>query len=76
MSTPLMRVCAVKGTNRAWRPGVSISCSRSPYCLASTTIERPSGVSSASEDSCATSARSASATPGIGTNSDAWRLPK
>ena len=31
-----------------------------PYCLASTTIERPSGVSSASEDICAASARSAS----------------
>ena len=46
-----------------------------PYCLASTTIERPSGVSSASEESCATSASSDSGTPGIGTNSEASRLP-
>src|SRR6478609_6896633 len=46
-----------------------------PYCLASTTIERPSGVSSASEASCAASASSDSATPGIGMNSEAWRLP-
>ena len=52
-----------------------MSCSRMPYCLASTTIERPSGVSSASEASCATSASSASVTPGIGMNSDASRLP-
>ena len=69
-----MRVCAVKGMKRALRPA-AISCSRMPYCLASTTIERPSGVSSASEESWAASARSASATPGIGTNSEAWRLP-
>ena len=76
MSTPLMRVCAVKGTKRGEAcPAATISCSRSPYCLASTTIERPSGVSSASEESCATSARSASETPGMGTNSEAWRLP-
>ena len=52
-----------------------MSCSRMPYCLASTTIERPSGVSSASDASCAASARSASLTPSIGTNSVASRLP-
>ena len=52
-----------------------MSCSRMPYCLASTTIERPSGVSSASEDSCATSASSDSETPGMGMNSEARRLP-
>ena len=46
-----------------------------PYCLASTTIERPSGVSSASDAYCAASARSDSSTPGIGTNAAAWRLP-
>ena len=46
-----------------------------PNVLASTTIERPSGVSSASEASCAASASSTSETPGIGTNSAAWRLP-
>ncbi len=36
---------------------------------------RPSGVSSASDASCAASARSASLTPGAGMNADAWRLP-
>ena len=51
------------------------SCSRIPYCLASTTIERPSGVSSASEAYWAASASSTSLTPGIGMNSVAWRLP-
>ncbi len=39
-------------------------------------MERPSGVSSASEESCAASAISASVTPGAGRNSVAWRLPK
>ena len=68
-----MRVWAVNGTNSA--PCGASSCSRRPYCLASTTIERPSGVSSASEDSCAASASSASETPGIGKNAAAWRLP-
>ena len=52
-----------------------MSCSRMPYCFASTTIERPSGVSSASDASWATSARSASLTPSMGTNSVASRLP-
>ena len=68
-----MRVCAVNGTKRA--SSAASSCSRMPYCLASTTIERPSGVSSASEASCAASASSASCTPGIGMNAAAWRLP-
>ena len=68
MFTPDMRVCAVKGTN-------SISCElssrpRRPYLsFASTTIERPSGVSSASDESCAASAISVSLTPGAGMNS-------
>ena len=70
-SMPLIRVCAVKGTNAC----VPSSRSRMPNCLASTTIERPSGVSSASDASCAASASSTSSTPGIGTNSAAWRLP-
>ena len=40
---------------------------RSPYfSFASTTIERPSGVSSLSEESCAASASSRSSTPGSG----------
>ena len=68
-----MRVWAVNGTKSASTR--RSSCSRSPYFLASTTIERPSGVSSASEDICAASASSASVTPGIGMNSAAWRLP-
>ena len=73
MFTPLMRVVAEKGTNSA-----SIdesSCSRTPNCLARTTIERPSGVSSASDESCAASARSCASTPGAGMNSTASRLP-
>ena len=52
------------------------SCSRRPNrSLASTTIERPSGVSSASELSCAASASSRSSTPPTGTKRVAWRLP-
>ena len=73
-SIPDMRVWAVNGTNTA-----SLSASsrpRMPYCsFASTTIDRPSGVSSASDDSCAASASSWAVTPGSGTNSVAWRLP-
>ena len=45
------------------------------FSLASTTIERPSGVSSASEASWAASASSCSVTPRSGRNSLAWRLP-
>ncbi len=72
-SMPLMRVWAVNSMKSAcsgsmWRP-------RMPKSLASTTMERPSGVSSASEASCAASASSSALTPGIGMNSDAWRLP-
>ena len=73
-STPLMRVWAVKGTN--WALSCAMSRPRMPYfSLASTTIERPSGVSSASEASCAASASSCSVTPRTGRNSVAWRLP-
>ena len=43
--------------------------------MASTTIDRPSGVSSASDASCATFASSSSTTPSTAMNSDAWRLP-
>ena len=39
-------------------------------------MERPSGVSSGSEESCAASASSAAVTPLSGTNSVAWRLPR
>ena len=49
---------------------------RRPYrSFASTTIERPSGVSSASDASCAASASCRSVRPASGMNSDAWRLP-
>ncbi len=71
-STPDMRVCAEKGTNfmpsmrRARRPN---------WSLARTTMERPSGVSSESDESCAASARSPGRTSGAGKNSVAWRLP-
>ena len=44
-----------------------------PNCLASTTIERPSGVSSASEASCAASASSVLGHPGHG--QELGRLP-
>lgn len=73
---PDMRVCALNSIHRA--PADSPWCrSRSPYfSLASTTTERPSGVSSASDDSCAASATSASVVPRTGTNSDACRLPR
>ena len=48
-STPLIRVCAVNGTKRACIG--AISRARSPYLsLTSTTIERPSGVSSGKLD--------------------------
>ena len=45
------------------------------FSLASTTIERPSGVSSASDASWAASASSCSVTPATGLNSVACRLP-
>ena len=48
---------------------------RSKSSLASTTIERPSGVSSGSDESCAASASSRSLTPGTGRKRAAWRLP-
>ena len=74
ISTPLMRVCAVKGTKCACNS--LIARPRMPYfSLASTTMERPSGVSSAREESCAASASSRSLTPGSGRNSVACRLP-
>ena len=49
---------------------------RRPYCsFASTTIDRPSGVSSGSDESCAASASSSLVTPAAVRNSDACRLP-
>ncbi len=73
--TPLMRVCALNRMNCAWRGAMSRP--RMPYfCLASTTMERPSGVSSESDASCAASASSRSLTPGRAMNSEAWRSPR
>ncbi len=75
-STPDIRVCAVNGTIRASRSSPGLR-SRSPYvCLANTTIERPSGVSSAMLDSCAASASSPSETPGSGRKPVACRFPR
>jgi len=54
-------------------PGVR---ARSPNsCLANTTIERPSGVSSARLDICAASASASGDTPVTGTKAAACRLP-
>ncbi len=72
--TPDIRVCAVNGTNVL--SAVARSRPRIPYfSFASTTIERPSGVSSASDASCAASATSRSLTPDTGRNSAACRFP-
>ena len=43
--------------------------------MASTTIDRPSGVSSAIEEIWAISASSRSSMPGAGMNATAWRFP-
>ena len=74
-SMPDRRVCAVKGTNCA--PIGAMSRPRMSYfSFASTTIERPSGVSSGNEESCAASASSTGLTPVSGRNSVACRLPR
>ena len=73
-STPLMRVCAEK----RWNSCVHSARSRPrswKRCFASTTMERPSGVSSANDASCATSASSCSFTPGAAWNAEACRSP-
>ena len=73
--TPLMRVWAENGTNVA--PMDCTSRPRRPYfSFASTTMLRPSGVSSAREASWAASASSFSRTPAAGTNAVACRLPR
>src|SRR3954470_23543472 len=72
-SAPLIRVCALKGMNCATP---LVSRPRIPYrSLSSTTIERPSGVSSARVASWVASARSDALTPGAGMRSVARRLP-
>ena len=73
-SMPLIRVCAENGTKLALSG--AISRARRPYfSLARITIERPSGVSSESEASCAASASSLSPIPGSVMNSVACLLP-
>ena len=74
-STPLIRVLAVKGIkviplSERLRPR------RPKRSLASTTTLRPSGVSSAREDSCAASASSSGAVPSTGMKACACRLPR
>ena len=72
---PLILVSAVKGIKVA--PNSAISRPRKPYfSFAKITILRPSGVSSASEASCAASANVSILTPSAGINSVACRLPK
>ena len=61
-----MNVPPIPCTSRSRRPNA---------VFASTTMLRPSGVSSGSEESCAASASCCGVTPGAGRNADAWRLP-
>ena len=69
-----MRVCAENGMKCA--PSSWMLRPRSPcFSLTSTTIERPSGVSSARLASCAASASSSSRTPSAGMSAVAMRLP-
>ena len=72
---PLMRVWAVKGTKVACSDCRSRS-RRLKRCFASITMLRPSGVSSARDESWAASARVFSSTPSAGKNAEAWRLPR
>ena len=72
-SIPLIRVWAVNGTivgvpARTARRGRS-------RAMANSTIERPSGVSSARLDASAASASSSSVTSWTGSSSAAWRAP-
>ena len=70
-SIPDMRVCAVNGT--VTTSGISVAVN--PSAAAYSTIERPSGVSSASDDRHAARTRSSRETPSTGTTSPARRLP-
>ena len=72
-STPLIRVVAEKGTNaQEWMSGSSAM----PKRRARATIERPSGVSSATLARSAALTSRCISTPGAGMNSAAWRLPR
>src|SRR5579864_75062 len=78
-STPLIRVCALNGTNLApcgASGPVPTGRPRRPYLsFARTTMLRPSGVSSASEASCEISASWRLSVLVTGMNSTACRLP-
>ncbi len=69
-----MHVCAEKGMNSGFKWPNSRP-RRLYFSFARTTIERPSGVSSAKDASCAAFARSASGTLEQGRNIVASRLP-
>lgn len=73
-STPDMRVVALKATQRAPGRFVPSPDDGVPRCARST-IERPSGVSSARLDRSAASASRSGATPSTRRNSTACRLP-
>ena len=74
MSSPDIRVVAENGTNSCEPTGSSRS--RMPKrSLARTTMDLPSGVSSASDASWAASATSSSVWPCAGKKADAIRLP-
>src|SRR6266508_3876105 len=76
MSTPLIRLSAENGTKCACGIRPSSRARRPNSFLASTTIERPSGVSSARLDSWAASASCPLVTPSTGRSSAASRLPR
>ena len=70
-----MRVCAVNGTNVACGSRAISRPRRLNFSLASTTMLRPSGVSSASEASCAASASRPAVHAGRGQEVGRLRLP-
>ena len=74
-SMPDSRVIAENATKCA-SIGAMSRPRMSYFSFASTTMDRPSGVSSGSDDNCAASASSRAVTPVSGMNSVAWRLPR
>ena len=68
-------MAAENSTQCALTSSPGVRARRPKFDLANTTIERPSGVSSARLDSCAASASCSFVTPVSGTKSDACRLP-
>ena len=69
-STPLMRVCAVNGTKPGVVPAPQLVLADARTAWRARRSSGPPASRRRASDSCAASARSASATPGIGTNSD------